>query len=289
MYNFSKIGLFCKQQDPRISETLERLQRCLSKRSLELLASETAGELMGIKGHGDSWLADNINLAIVVGGDGTLLQAGRVLVHRNIPVIGINLGRVGFLVDINPDDLDKQLTAMLSGEFIEEPRTLLQAEVFRGKKSLGSGDALNDVVVHVRNDVRMIEFDIRVNGDYVNTQRADGIVIATPTGSTAYALSAGGPILHPGQHAVVLVPICSHTLSNRPIVVNSNSIIEVELNDARQVTSRLSFDGQSNINLRSGDRIRIQQHPHQLRLLHPENYDYYQILRSKLGWNAALD
>jgi len=160
MHTFSKIGLFCKQHDPRITDTLERLQRCLSKQAVEVFASDTVADALETDGHSDKWLANNIDLAIVVGGDGTLLQVGRMLAHHDIPVLGINLGRVGFLVDINPDDLDAQITAVLGGEFIEEPRTLLKAEVFRGEKKLGSGDALNDVVVHVRNDVRMIEFDI---------------------------------------------------------------------------------------------------------------------------------
>jgi len=142
-------------------------------------------------------------------------------------------------------------------------------------------------VVHVRNDVRMIEFDTKIDGDFVNTQRADGMVVSTPTGSTAYSLSAGGPILHPSLNAVTMVPICPHTLSHRPIVVSAESEIEILLCESRDVNARVSFDGQANLNLRAGDRIIIRQHPNKLLLIHPESYDYYQILRSKLGWSTT--
>ena len=287
MHTYQRIGLFSKQQDSRISSTLIQLHQLLIKQSFTILATPTVAAFLDIQAHDEAEMAENIDLAVVVGGDGTLLKVGRLLAPKNIPIIGINLGRLGFLVDISSSNLDHQLEQMLLGKYAVEPRTLLQADVYRGKKLLGSEGALNDVVVHVRNDVRMIEFDTKIDGDFVNTQRADGMVVSTPTGSTAYSLSAGGPILHPSLNAVTMVPICPHTLSHRPIVVSAESEIEILLCESRDVNARVSFDGQANLNLRAGDRIIIRQHPNKLLLIHPESYDYYQILRSKLGWSTT--
>lgn len=287
MRSFSRIGLFSKQEDTRIADTLQKLHHFLTKQSFVVCATHTVAAFLGIDGEDDEYLADNIDLAIVIGGDGTLLQVGRLLAPRGIPIIGVNLGRLGFLVDISSANLEAQLNAMLEGHYTTEARTLLQADVYRGEETLGSGNALNDVAVHVRNDVRMIEFDTLIDGNFVNTQRADGMIVSTPTGSTAYALSAGGPILHPGLGAVTLVPICPHTLSHRPIVISSESEIEILLCESRNVDARVSFDGQANLNLLAGDRIIIRQHPNKLLLVHPVDYDYYHILRTKLGWSTT--
>ena len=287
MRSFKRIGLFSKQEDSRISNTLVQLHQFLTKQSFTILATPTVAAFLDIEAHDEAYMADNIDLGVVVGGDGTLLKVGRLLAPKNIPIIGINLGRLGFLVDISSANLDKQLEQMIEGKHTVEPRTLLQADVFRGRQKLGSEGALNDVVVHVRNDVRMIEFDTKIDGDFVNTQRADGMIVSTPTGSTAYSLSAGGPILHPSLNAVTMVPICPHTLSHRPIVVSAESEIEILLCESRDVDARVSFDGQANLNLQAGDRIVIRQHPNKLLLIHPEDYDYYNILRSKLGWSAT--
>ena len=287
MRSFKRIGLFSKQEDSRIGSTLIQLHQFLSERDYSIMVTSTVASFLQTDPHTDAEIADNIDLAIVVGGDGTLLQVGRLLTPKNIPIIGVNLGRLGFLVDISSSRLDQQLSEMLDGNYTVEPRTLLHADVFRGDKKLGSEDALNDVVVHVRNDVRMIEFDTKIDDKFVNTQRADGMIVSTPTGSTAYSLSAGGPILHPSLNAVTMVPICPHTLSHRPIVVSAENEIEILLCESRNVDARVSFDGQANINLKAGDRIVIRQHQNKLLLIHPEDYDYYHILRSKLGWSAT--
>ena len=215
-----------------------------------------------------------------------MLKAGRLLADKDVPVIGINLGRLGFLVDVSPDLFTEQLTPMLAGESISETRSLLFAEAFRDDESLGKSMAFNDVVLHARDDVRMIEFDTHIDDYFVNTQRADGMVVATPTGSTAYALSSGGPIIHPSLDALVLVPISPHTLSNRPIVVSNKSCITITMGESRDVGARVSFDGQANIRLKSGDRLVIRQQEHTLQLLHPMDYDYFRILRNKLGWSV---
>jgi NAD+ kinase len=285
MQQFSTVGIFSKQKDNRIEDTLKQLHKFLLKENLEIVAEENAAKLLGIEAIDSKKFCNCIDLAIVVGGDGTLLKAGRLLADKNIPVIGINLGRLGFLVDISPQKIHTELSKMLKGEYILETRSLLHAEAFRDEQSLGEGIALNDVVLHVRNDIRMIEFTTHIDEHFVNTQRADGIVVATPTGSTAYALSGGGPILHPGLDAVVLVPICPHTLSNRPIVVNNESRINISMCEDRNVNARLSFDGQSNIELRAGDHVKIRHKSHKLQLMHPTDYDYFHILRNKLGWS----
>jgi len=287
MKKFSTIGIFCKENDDRIEETLTTLHNFLKAEKFNIVAEKNAANYLGIPIMPNKDFCKAIDLAIVVGGDGTLLKAGRLLSDKNIPVIGINLGRLGFLVDISPDEIAKQLSLMLKGEYTLETRSLLHAEVYRGERLLGKAIALNDVVVHVRNDIRMIEFTTDIDENFVNTQRADGIVVATPTGSTAYSLSGGGPILHPGLDAVVLVPICPHTLSNRPIVVSNKSRINIKMCESRDVSARVSFDGQSNINLRAGDHVEIRHKNHQLQIMHPKNYDYYHILRNKLGWSIS--
>ena len=287
MKQFSTIGIFCKDNDERIEDTLNVLYAFLQEKKFKVVAETNAAKFLNVPAMEKDKFCDCIDLAIVVGGDGTLLKAGRLLSDKNIPVIGINLGRLGFLVDISPDEITEQLSQMLNGEYTIETRALLHAEAFRGEQSLGEAIALNDVVVHVRNDIRMIEFTTHIDDHFVNTQRADGIVVATPTGSTAYSLSGGGPILHPSLDAVVLVPICPHTLSNRPVVVSNQSQINISLCESRDVNARLSFDGQSNIELQAGDRVVIRHKAHQLQLMHPKNYDYFHILRNKLGWGIS--
>lgn len=287
MKQFSTIGVFSKDNDDRLETTLKLLHNFLIEKEFKVIAEKNAAKYLDVPAMEPDKFCNCIDLAIVVGGDGTLLKAGRLLADKNIPVIGINLGRLGFLVDISPDEITEQLTLMLEGKYTTEIRSLLHAEAFRGEQSLGEGIALNDVVFHVRNDIRMIEFTTHIDDHFVNTQRADGIVIATPTGSTAYSLSGGGPILHPGLDAVVLVPICPHTLSNRPLVVSNESKIHISLCESRHVDARLSFDGQSNIELTAGDHVVIRHKSHKLQLMHPEGYDYFHILRNKLGWSVS--
>ena len=287
MKKFSTIGLFCKEDDDRIEKTLNTLHQFLKAENFKIVAEASAAKYLDVPEMKTQDFCACIDLAIVVGGDGTLLKAGRLLSDKDIPVIGINLGRLGFLVDISPDEISHQLSLMLDGKYTLETRSLLHAEAFRGKQSLGESIALNDVVIHVRNDIRMIEFTTHINDSFVNTQRADGIVVATPTGSTAYSLSGGGPILHPCLDAVVLVPICPHTLSNRPVVISNESLISISLCESRDVNARVSFDGQSNIELQAGDHVVIRHKAHKLQLMHPENYDYFHILRNKLGWSVT--
>jgi len=221
---------------------------------------------------------------VVVGGDGTLLGAARSLAAANVPLLGVNIGRLGFLVDVSPDDLPAQLEAIFTGDFRVEQRCMLRARILRGEEVLASELALNDVVMHVRDAIRMIEFETRIDGLLVNMQRADGIVVSTPTGSTAYALSGGGPILHPGINALAMVPICPHTLSNRPVVVSDQAEIDIVLHGGNDTRAQLTCDGQVNFELLAGDCVKIRRKDHDLRLIHPQQHDHFDIMRRKLRW-----
>ncbi len=288
MTAFRHIGIIIKQQDERLRETLDTLLRELERMAVTLYLDETlqhAGlPLERLVSRAE--IASQCDLCIVVGGDGTLLGAARSLAAANVPLLGVNIGRLGFLVDVSPDDLPAQLEAIFAGDFRVEQRCMLRARILRGEEVLASELALNDVVMHVRDAIRMIEFETRIDGLLVNMQRADGIVVSTPTGSTAYALSGGGPILHPGINALAMVPICPHTLSSRPIVVSGDSHISISLQRHHHSHARVAFDGQSTINIEPGDELLIDRSTNTLRLIHPSSYDYYEILRQKLGWSA---
>jgi NAD+ kinase len=226
------------------------------------------------------------DLAIVLGGDGTLLNIARALVDHRVPLIGVNQGRLGFLADVSIDTMFSTLDEMLAGQYVAEERIMLMASVERADDVLIAAYAFNDVVVSKSTLGRLIEFEVYIDNQFVYSQRADGLVVASPTGSTAYALSGGGPILHPTLEAVVLVPICPHTLSARPIAVNSHSEIEINLIHADD--ARVHFDGQQHADLRIGDRVVIQRATNTVRLLHPIGHNYYDTLRQKLHWGEKL-
>ncbi|MGV6859482.1 MAG: NAD(+) kinase [bacterium] len=289
MHTFKTVGIIVKTGDDRLKTPLGQLLSHLEKRQLTTLLDSTLID-MGIAPeqtvHREA--LSSADLVIVVGGDGTLLDAARSLAEYSIPLLGINMGRLGFLVDVSPHEIGSKLDEVFNGGYYDERRAMLLAHVMEGEQVIFSSYALNDVVIHVRDAVRMIEFETRIDGRFVHQQRADGIVINTPTGSTAYALSGGGPLLHPELDVVSLVPICPHTLSNRPIVVSGNSEIEIRLSATNRTPAQVSFDGQSNVELKSHQRVLIQKKPRALHLIHPEDYDYFEILREKLHWHAHL-
>ncbi|MFC1589827.1 NAD(+) kinase, partial [Pseudomonadota bacterium] len=230
-------------------------------------------------------LGNRCDIVITVGGDGTMLNAARSLADKDVPLIGINIGRLGFLADVSPDEIDTVLDDILSGRHIREERFLLEANVIRDNKVIFTADALNDVVVHVRDVARMIEFETHINDQFVNHQRADGLIISTPTGSTAYALSSGGPILQSNLDAITLVPICPHTLSSRPLVVNSNSEVDILISETKQAIAQVTCDGQTSFDVDIGDHIIIKRKQHTITLLHPQEHNNFDILRAKLGWS----
>jgi NAD+ kinase len=230
-------------------------------------------------------LGENCDLAIVIGGDGTFLISARELAASGVPLIGINLGRLGFLVDISRDEALARLDDVIDGNYRAEERLLLSARVYRGGEILAEGVALNDVVIHRGSVAGMVELITHIDGLFLNAQRADGLIVSTPTGSTAYALSGGGPILHPRLPAVVLVPVNPHTLTNRPIVVDADSTVEITFRQSKAINAQLSCDNQLLPPVGGEDRILIRKSPAPVTILHPAGYDFFEILRAKLNWS----
>lgn len=287
--NIKTIGLIVKNNEQTVADNFHRLCHYLKDNQFTVLLDESVGVLGSDKTLVKrETLGQQSQLVIVIGGDGTLLSAARSLADHNTPILGINLGRLGFLVDVSPDDMLNVIEQVLAGNYKDERRFLLQASVKRDDHELMSLSAFNDIVIHIRDAPRMIDFSTYVDAVFVNEQRADGLVISTPTGSTAYALSSGGPLIHPSLEAMVLVPICPHTLSNRPIVIGADSKVEVVINKNNRCTPQVSWDGQSNFDLEPGDRVVIERKSNDVHLIHPEFYDYFQILRAKLRWSEQL-
>jgi NAD+ kinase len=285
---FKTIGLISKPGDPAVAETLTVLCSDLLQCGCEILLDESASayfEQPPAAVVDRQALAECCDLAIVVGGDGTLLNAARSLVDSDVAVLGVNLGRLGFLADVSPGEMPERLSEILAGRFEEEHRTLLHAGIIRNGETISDSDALNDVVIHKWDIARMIELDTRIDGRFLNSQRADGLIVSTPTGSTAYALSGGGPIIDPALHALVLVPICPHTLSNRPIVVSDQVSIEILLHGRDGREAQMTCDGQVNFLLNAGDIIRIRRKARTLRLIHPARHDHFAVMRKKLRWS----
>lgn len=231
-------------------------------------------------------LVTQVDLVAVLGGDGTMLGIARRLAGHNVPVIGINQGRLGFMTDIPRDHMLPEVDAILNGKFVSEERGLIEAAVLRDKQVIATASAFNDVVFSRGALGAMIEFEIFIDGQFVYSQRSDGLIVSTPTGSTAYALAAGGPILHPLVGAMALVPICPQSMSNRPIAVPNHCEVEFVL--LRGVDCRVHFDGQSHTDLQEADRVRLKHASRTLTFLHPEGYNYYDVLREKLRWGEQL-
>ncbi|MDG4595155.1 MAG: NAD(+) kinase [Candidatus Contendobacter sp.] len=284
---FHTIGLISKFGDPTGAGTLNQIAAYLRQRQLRVLLDESSARLMpdnGLETASRAVIGEQCDLVVVMGGDGTMLNAARSLVDYEVPILGVNLGRLGFLADVSPSELPHRLEAVLQGHFREARRSLLHAQVLREDHVTGEADALNEVVVHKREVARMIEVDAFLDGRFLNAYRADGLIISTPTGSTAYALAGGGPIIHPGLEAVVLVPICPHTLTHRPIVVKADSVIEVVLNSANTTEAQITCDGQISLAIEPGDHVLIRKKSRKVRLVHPLNHDYFELLRAKLNW-----
>ena len=285
---FNTIGVITKPQAESARESLQTLFDFLVKKNCTVIIDEQISDAINshnFKKLNREEIGSQCDLAIVVGGDGTILNAVRSLAQANVPLLGINVGRLGFLADISPEDIENSLDEILNGSFHEEQRILLEMQVYRDDKLIFEGDAFNDVVVHIRDVARMIEFETHINGEFVNHQRADGIVVSTPTGSTAYALSSGGPILHATLDAITLVPISPHTLSSRPLVVNDHSLIDILICNTKEGIAQATCDGHLSTDVYVGDHIKVKRKAEKITLLHPENHNYFEILRAKLHWN----
>ena len=283
---FKTVAVVGKSDATSLPDVLDQLVKALRARGIAILMDPlTAG---ASRAQPDTILEmpelpARAELAVVVGGDGTLIAAARLMAERGVPLVGVNLGRLGFLTDIPADSLDSAIASVLDGDYIREERTLLAGAVRRGTKTLFATLAMNDVVVSRGAMGSMIEFAVTVDGEFIYSLRADGLIVATPTGSTAYALSAGGPILHPALQAIALVPISPHTLSNRPVAIRGTSKVEVTL--VRGVDARANFDVQAYWQLEAGDVVSISAAPRPATLLHPKGYRYFSMLRQKLRWN----
>ena len=289
---FRTVGLIGKHGDDRVAHTLEQLIDLLHSTRVEVLFDAESAEKLpsfGLPVVDRQTLGARSNLVIVVAGDGTFLNAARSLVDLDVPLLGVNLGRLGFLADVMPGEMTDRLKEVFAGDYDEERRFLLDVRVVRDRQDVFRGSALNEVVVHKWHIARLIQFETYINDHLVNTQRSDGLIVATPTGSTAYSLSGGGPILHPGLDAVVLVPICPHTLSSRPLVVSANSEFEIRMDHSgEQPEAQLTCDGQTTLELTPADRIVIRRKERRLRLVHPRGHDYFATLRAKLHWAREL-
>jgi NAD+ kinase len=288
---FKKIGLIGRSRHQSSLETVQRLVQLLEERGLDISIEKRLTSLLGgapaqvttrddIGGHCD--------LVIVVGGDGSMLSAARAMSEHNVPVLGVNRGRLGFLTDVSPDDIEVKVAEVLDGRYTMERRFLLDVAVNRQDKTVGRADALNDVVVNSGTSAQMIEFDLYIDNTFVYRQRADGLIVATPTGSTAYSLSGGGPIMHPALDAIVVVPMFPQTLSSRPIVVDGNSEIRIDIVDSNRIHPPVTCDGQVNMTARPGDSVHIYKKEHELILIHPLEHSFYASCRDKLRWSHSL-
>lgn len=289
--SFERIGLVGRSQQEGVEAVLQELVSLLQARGLEVILEDRLGELLPGNAHQLGTLdeiGEDSDLVIVVGGDGSLLSAARTLAKYETPVLGVNRGRLGFLTDISPDEIAQQVPAVLDGHYEREQRFLLDAKVVRDGKTVGRADALNDVVVNSGTSAQMIEFELSINDTFVYRQRADGLIVATPTGSTAYSLSGGGPIIYPTLDAMVLVPMFPHALSSRPIVVDGKSEIRVDILERNRIHPPVTCDGQVNMTARPGDSVVIKKKPYRLTLLHPVGHSFYASCRDKLRWSNAL-
>jgi len=286
---FRHVALIGKYQAQGSRSALEEIAHFLGSQGCEVALEEDTARNTGLTQFPTldvAGIGAHCDLALVVGGDGTMLGIGRLLAEYGVPVVGINQGRLGFITDIAFEDYQNTLTPMLRGEFEEDRRWMMQARVMRDGHCVFRATAMNDVVVNRGATSGMVELRVEVDGRFVANQRADGMIISSPTGSTAYALSAGGPLLHPSIAGWVLVPIAPHTLSNRPIVLSDSGEIAIEIVSSGDASA--SFDMQSLASLLQGDRIIVRRSEFQMRFLHPKGWSYFDTLRKKLHWNEGV-
>lgn len=286
---FKRIGLITNSGVKAIQTTLSELVEYLDSREQQVILDKCCAELLsdhGLDVYDASELGNHCDLVIAIGGDGTMLMASHILCDFDVPLLGINLGHVGFLADIPADDIANSMDEILNGHYVEDVRFLLRGQVFRDEKCVYESYAFNDIVIQKWNIARLVELETYINGSFVHTHRSDGLILSSPTGSTAYALAGGGPVVHPSLDALLLVPICPHSLTNRPIVVDGNSCIEVVVGTREIDHARLTFDGEIKLELAPSDRIRVKKKDKKIRLIHPPEHDQFHILREKLHWST---
>ena len=283
---FRTAALIGKYKSPEIAEPLLQLAGFLQQRGVKVLLDPLTASHIGDCPHRVLPLEElgrQSDLAIVIGGDGTMLNIARTFAPYEVALIGINQGRLGFLTDISLGTMFETIGAVLDGKYVSEDRMLLSAQVYSGEKNVLDVLAFNEVVLSKGVMGNMIGVEVYIDGQFIYRQRSDGLIVATPTGSTAYALSSGGPIIHPSLNVMALVPVSPHTLSNRPIVIDSACTVEIRVGDADD--ARAHLDSHSHAELKQGDRIVVRRYPHAIKLLHPVGHSYYAMLREKLNWN----
>lgn len=278
-----KIGIICKPGRKEPQEILQELLPFLRQKGCEAFVDAETAAALGINGFSRDEIVSRVDLVLVLGGDGTMLSVTRLVAEKGIPILGINLGSLGFITEVSRDEIFSSVNKMLNDGCVIEERLMLSAAVHRDGKKLTEYTVLNDVVINKGAVARIIDLETNINGNYVTTFKADGLIISTPTGSTAYSLSAGGPILYPTLESIVLTPICSHTLTNRPIVLPDNFKIEIII---KKISGDvfLTLDGQVGFSLMMGDVIEINKADYKTKLLVPLERDYFRVLRTKLKW-----
>jgi NAD+ kinase len=288
--SFRRVGVVARHHTETILDSVLNVEAVLQEARIDVVVdADTAAVLPdGVHSVVDKSALESLDLVVVVGGDGSLLGYGRDLAASGVPVVGVNRGGLGFLAAVSPEQIDGSFAQILRGDFAIEEHFLLQASVNREGQVIAKQSALNDVVVNPGSPARMMEFALWVDDEYVYDQRSDGLIIASPTGSTAYALSAGGPIMHPGLDAIVIVPMFPHTLTSRPLVVPGEKVLRLRLLDVSDAEPQMSCDSQVHVELQIGDEIVIEKHAAPLRLLYPPGHSFYQSCRSKLDWGSRL-
>jgi len=284
MPSFKRIGLVARTPSDQVRESLHRVEKFLRANGVEIVVEQVSADMLGSHNRKLATLDEmgpECDLLIAVGGDGNILGAARAMAPFGVPILGINRGKLGFLADVSPEEIEVRLGEVLSGEYSTEEHFLLEGEV-EGYDGMPS--ALNEIVIHSDTMPKMLEMELTVNGKYVYTQRADGLIISSPTGSTAYALSAGGPIMHPSLDAIVLVPMLAHSLNSRPLIVPGGDEIKIVIGRSSGVNAKVSFDSHLEFNIKAGDSLVIRKKKEHLTLIHPRGHSFYEVCRSKLDW-----
>lgn len=285
-FKFKTVSIFSSLGGEKVFSIISQVEEVLTSLGVRVLlnASLKSKTKFKKKLYGNKYILRNAELVIAIGGDGTLLSASRIYGYKGIPVLGINLGTIGFLTDIAPEDLTNSLTNILQGNYIEDNRFLLSASV--NGTNLKESIALNEIVIHSDSIAQLMEYDLYIDNKFVYKQRADGLILSTPTGSTAYSLSGNGPIVHPDVKAITLLPMFPHSLNSRPMLVHENSSIKVKIKKNSKCC--ISFDSHNKFKLKLNDEIRIQRTPKEVTLIHPENHDFFAASREKLGWSLGV-
>lgn len=277
------IGIICKAGRPEPLEILKELIPWLSNKGIETILDTETAALVNVKGYSRSEIPDKAEMMIVLGGDGTMLNVARLVCEKGIPILGINLGGLGFITEVQREDIYDGIEKTLAGKALKEERIMLTAHIHRHGERIAEYTVLNDVVINKGALARIIDLETFINKSYVTTFKSDGLIVSTPTGSTAYSLSAGGPVLYPTLDCILLTPICPHTLTNRPIVLPDDVLIEIKLKSMSEDVF-LTLDGQVGFNLKIDDIVEIRRSPYKTRLLIPFERDFFQVLRTKLKW-----